>query len=209
MINFEQVKMYLPQYLSSVDQKTLFKEIKSFPNNIDKRMYTLKLMQDNSFYQGDGIDDLLVVDLKSRTFLKAPSIILSNTCDVDPLNKRLFSTRILYAPILNLNKYENALINNLVLTGLETSERINAHISDVKKQFVTNIFYLPYTQGLGNESIVFLDAIINCPLDELSLDNISTNRLFSLSDYGFYMLLIKLSIHFTRVREGVSRGSDN
>jgi len=209
MINFEQVKMYLPQYLSSVDQKTLFKEIKSFPNNIDKRMYTLKLMQDNSFYQGDGIKDLLVVDLKSRTFLKTPSIILSNTCDVDPLNKRLFTTRILYAPILNLNKYENALINNFVLTGLETSERINAHISDVKKQFITNIFYLPYTQGLGNESIVFLDAIINCPLDELSLDNISTNRLFSLSDYGFYMLLIKLSIHFTRVREGVSRGSDN
>lgn len=34
---------------------------------------------------------------------------------------------------------------------------------------------------------------------------IKQKKIFTLSNYGFYMFLVKLSIHFTRVREGVDR----
>jgi len=36
-------------------------------------------------------------------------------------------------------------------------------------------------------------------------DELLRNRLFTLSDYGFYLFLFKLSLHLTRIREGVSR----
>ena len=52
---------------------------------------------------------------------------------------------------------------------------------------------------------LFLDRINNCPIEAVSKEDIDKKRLFTLSNYGFYMFLVKLSIHFTRVREEVDR----
>ena len=38
-------------------------------------------------------------------------------------------------------------------------------------------------------------------------DKINYNRIFTLSDYGAYLFLLKLSIHFTRVQDKVERKS--
>lgn len=59
--------------------------------------------------------------------------------------------------------------------------------------------------GLERDSIVFLDRVNNLPIDTLPHNEISEQRLFTLSDYGFYLFLFKLSIHFTRIRDAVSR----
>lgn len=67
------------------------------------------------------------------------------------------------------------------------------------------MFYLPNISGLGEEAIALLDRITNCDLQKLDLDRLMESRLFTLSDYGFYIFLFKLSIHLTRIREGVSR----
>ena len=40
----------------------------------------------------------------------------------------------------------------------------------------------------------------------ISREELNSKRLFSLSDYGFYMLLFKLSVHFSRIQEKVNRG---
>lgn len=40
MIPFEEIKKYLPQYLSVPSQENLFEELKSFPDNIDQRFYS-------------------------------------------------------------------------------------------------------------------------------------------------------------------------
>lgn len=61
MTTFEEIKKYLPSYLSRSSQTELFGELKNFPKNIDQRFYTLKLSEEKNIFQGDGIKDLLCV----------------------------------------------------------------------------------------------------------------------------------------------------
>jgi hypothetical protein len=63
MIPFEEIKKYLPQYLSDSSQENLFEELKNFPDNIDQRFYSELLTRDKMVYQGDGLVGMLVVNL--------------------------------------------------------------------------------------------------------------------------------------------------
>jgi hypothetical protein len=153
---------------------------------------------------------LMFVNLPHSDARPLPAFVLSNTCDIDPSNERLYPTRIVYAPIFQLEKYRNALIEDHVKIGRYKQEKIDAHIEAIKKQFISHILFLPKGYGLMHDSIVFFDRLNNCPLDTLNSKNLDSKnktneRLFSLSDYGFYLFLVKLSIHFTRIREKVKR----
>jgi hypothetical protein len=53
---------------------------------------------------------------------------------------------------------------------------------------------LPKGCELKRESIVFLDRLNNGPLKSICEENIADIKLFTLSDYGFYFFIIKLSI---------------
>ena len=66
--------------------------------------------------------------------------------------------------------------------------------------------YLPRGKRLKYDAIVLLDRLNNCPAEIIRKEMIEKQRLFTLSNYGFYLFLIKISIHFTRIREGVDRG---
>lgn len=207
MIDFDDIKKYLPQYLSSNEVESLFSELSQFPSNIDKRIYTKKLKNDEFIYQGDGLNNLLFVNLPEDTEAKPNmGMILSNTCDIDSQNKRLFGSRMAYTPIFNLQKYKNFLIERFVNTSIKSLKSIDSHIEDIKRQYISQVFYLPKGDCLENESIIFLDRINNLPSNYFKNDEITENRMFSLSDYGFYLFLFKLSIHFTRVKESVHRG---
>lgn len=201
MIPFEEIKIYLPQYLSNESQKSLFQELKQFPDNIDHRVYTRGIPDDELIYQGDGFSDMLMVNLPSTDSGRRPAMVLSNTCDLDLSNKRMVDIRIVYAPILNLDKYKRMLL----VKGYFSIKKIYEHIDTIRKQHISHIFYLPTGQGLRYEGIVFLDRINNYPRSIISNDFIKENKLFMLSNYGFYLFLIKLSINFTRIREGVDR----
>jgi hypothetical protein len=51
---FEHFKTYLPKYLSAEGQANLFAELSQFPNNIDRRLYTLRLLNEiNVFKETD------------------------------------------------------------------------------------------------------------------------------------------------------------
>lgn len=204
MIDFEDVKKYLPQYLCDESQKILFKELASFPNNIDDRLYSQVLQKEGIIYQGDGIDGMLVVNLPSPEVKPLPSMVLSNTCDIYSGNERLFTPRIVYAPIFNLGKYRLK-ITEEYKDEKDQEKHTEDFINSIKKQLNTSIFYLPKGAGLKNDSIVFLDRLNNYPSYDMTADDIKQRKLFTLSDYGFYLFLIKLSIHFTRVRENVER----
>lgn len=203
MIEFDEIKKYLPQYLSGSSQKALFDELKRFPCNIDSRLYSRTAAQDNVIYQGDGLSGLMVLNLPDTTVKPAPAVVLSNSCDIDPTNKRFFQARAVYAPIFQLHKYESSLREG-ARTGDFSEEVISQHIEAIRNQFVTQIFYLPKGHHLEYESIVFLDRLNNCSVKDM-YPALKDKKLFSLSNYGFYLFLIKLSIHFTRVREGVDR----
>lgn len=200
-MNLDEIKIYLPKFLSAESDRELFKGLKDFPDNIDERLYTTYLQDNKIIYQGDGLKNLLVVNLPKSEIKPVPGIILSTTCDIDLQNERNFPSQIVYAPIFSLEKYRQALLNN----SKKSIEQITDHINAIKKQQITQIFYLPKFDGKIEESIVFLDRVNNMPNTLIERDKITSNRIFTLSDYGAYLFLLKLSIHFTRIQDKVER----
>ena len=83
--------------------------------------------------------------------------------------------------------------------------KVQAHLEDVKAQKVSSMFFLPESEGIHEDSIALLDRVNHCAPSVIEPEDIDRRRLFSLSDYGFYLFIFKLSIHFTRIREGVPR----
>lgn len=202
-MELDDLKLYLPRFLSEDSEKSLFEGLKDFPENLDSRFYTGKLEKEEIIFQGDGINGLLVVNLPSKEIKEAKCLVLSNTCDVDQGNSRLFPSQLVYAPIFDLEKYQSRLAS----LPEYSSKKIVDHIKTIRKQEITQIFYLPQLGGILKESIVFLDRINNCQNNSIDRRNLPSQRIFSLSDYGFYIFLLKLSIHFTRIRDKVDRGS--
>lgn len=201
MITDEELKKYLPKYLSEENYNNLLSELKSFPDNIDSRMYT-SYLNDEVIYQGDGIDNMPIIDLaqSDKGTQAVPALILSNTCDMDLSNIRMFPSSIMYAPIIKLSKYQSVLSKHCF-----DANKIENHINNLKQQKITQIMYLP---AIGNmeESLVFLDRVFNINNKYIDRTNLKNIRIFSFSDYGFYLLVFKLSVHFSRIQEKVNRG---
>lgn len=196
-------KLFLPKYLSTEAEEKLFDSLKDFPNNIDQRIYTSSLNNTDIIYQGDGLSDMLIINLPSTVIKPEKGIVLSNTCDIDLTNSRNFESRIMYAPIFNLNKYKTGLLKQKI----RTEEQILSHINDIQRQRITQIFYLPKIENCIDESMVFLDRVCNINNSLIDRRNLSKQRLFTLSDYGSYLFVFKLSLHFSRIQDKVERGS--
>ncbi|MBW2331485.1 MAG: hypothetical protein JRF30_11360 [Deltaproteobacteria bacterium] len=200
MINFELVEKQLPQYLRYDAKKKLFQELRGFPDNIDSRLYTIRLKKYEPYLlQGDGIKEVLYVELPAIRQKDVDIMILSNSCDINPENPKFLPVNVTYAPIVNLEKYHTMLVD----TGVEP-KRAEGHVQDVKAQRISNLFYLPKAPSL-DESVVFLDRVNSCDIQYFVKKGLDQCRLFTLSDYGFYLFLYKLSIHFTRIYERIER----
>lgn len=196
----DDIELYLPRYLSEDKLNSLKQQLKEFGEGYDTGKYfTDRLKNDPLLYQGDGVCALVCnfPDTKSKD---APVLLLSNTCDMDIGNNRMNSCRMMYAPILNLEKYILKLKSRNI-----PDEKIKNHVSDIKGQIISQIFYLPKTSSLGYDGMVFFDRAMSLPLSEENVGKCIASRLFSLSNYGFYLLLLKLSYHFTRIQEKVDR----
>jgi len=202
-MDLDKLKLYLPKYLSSESESELFQQLKDFPNNINQRIYTSHLKDEPIIYQGDGIKDLLIIQLPQTDTKKVDSVIFSNTCDIDQDNKRNFPTQIVYSPLIPFSKY----ISSLKQYSSKKVHQLDAHFEAIRKQRITQIFYLPKIEGKIEESIVFMDRIQNISNDYVDRGTLSDIRLFSLSDYGIYLFMFKLSIHFTRIQDKVDRKS--
>ncbi len=198
---FDDVKNFLPKHLSEEDTKKMFDELKGFPTNLDERFYTSYLDNQDIVYQGDGLKDLTVINLPNQQFYKTPCVIFSNTCDTDEGNDRLFSSNLVYAPIFCLKNYKEKILSE----GLKDEKSLKNHIEDIKKQRITQILYLPKGKKLPEDCIVFLDRLLHCDNKSVPRKDISKQKIFILSDYGFYLFLLKVSIHFTRIQEKVDR----
>ena len=196
--SFEAFRTYLPKYLSPRAQDDLFKELDQFPDNIDKWMYTRRLADERALFQGDGLAAVAVINLPDPRIGSARVMVISNTCDTAAENKRLRGPRLLYCPIIRYSAYAASV-------SQQAGSRLKEHLDGIRKQRTTNMFYLPSNPSLGEDCIALLDQINNCDLQKLPFDELVSTRLFTLSDYGFYIFLFKLSIHLTRLREGVAR----
>jgi hypothetical protein len=201
MIDLDDVRLYLPKYLSPDTEHKLLEDLNDFPNNIDSRMYGFTGKQADIIYQGDGIRDLLVVNLPSPDIRSLPSMVFSNTCDVDPANARKFFANVLYSPIISMVKYASLMVRRDVFS--ESS--VEQHLAEIRAQRVVQVFYLPSGHNLREESLVLFDHIVHCDNRAIKRDDLENTRLFSLSQYGLYLFLYKISVFITRLHENVDR----
>lgn len=202
----DDIKIYLPQYLSSNEKDALRKELKEFPTDGTKdTIYTCALNDVTYLLQGDGIDEMPYLTFPDTTTNNIPAILLSNSCDIsiENLKTRMNKSRILYAPLIRFEKYEVMLHKEYPET--KDKERIDSHLKDIKAQVITQALYLPKGGNLLYDAIVFFDRAISIPLNEDKVEEMCNNRIFSFSNFGFYLFLLKISVHFTRIQEKFDR----
>ena len=196
----EEIKKYLPQYLSDTELCHLKDELARFPVDGTKdTIYTTALAGADFLLQGDGIREMEYLNFPDIKMGHVNAILLSNTCDMSIGNKRMNPCRIMYAPIVNFEKYANNLL------GAFPEQRVNNHLKDIKAQLISQIMFLPKGGRLDYDGIVFFYRAIIIPLADVLFKNICANRLFTLSNFGLYLFLFKMSVHFTRIQERIDR----
>jgi hypothetical protein len=203
---FEDIRRYLPQYLSDGALGNLFNELEGFPSNIDSRMYSFVSDYKEIALQGDCFRGVRFVNLNSLgedlSQKDITVMTITNTCDADVTGKtRVASNNVCYCPVYNLEKF----CSRLLKSGTNM-ERVRGYSEKLREQAISNAFYLP-SGPLGYEAFIFFDQINYLSAATFSERvNVASSKAFSLSDYGFYMFLVKLSIHFTRMGEAIERG---
>jgi hypothetical protein len=195
---FEQIKLFLPKYLTPSEQRELFQELKSFPDN--RAFYLPPGALVEELLQGDGWKGFVAINFLTLEKKTVSGLILSNSCDIDARNERTLPTSVLFAPLIALARYRQRLID-----AGKTDEQADATLRSIRVQHISNLFFLPPGPYGPEESIVLLDDIHAHPLTHFLASE--RTLLFRLNQYGFYILLIKLSIHFSRFQEGVKRMS--
>lgn len=197
---YEDFRTYLPKYLSDEDQRNLFSSLKDFPKNIDQRFYSSLLNRNGSLFQGDLYKEVLMPNYNNQEFRPVKGFLISNTCDASSENARISPIFLTFAPIISLSKYEEAL-----KAKHSDEEKVDTHIQAIRRQQISSIFYLPAPTSM-QEMFVPLDKLFSIPPSCLLEDTLKEKRIAVLSNLGFYMLLFKLSVHFSRVQETVQRG---
>lgn len=193
---FEDFKVFLPRHLSAAQKNELLNDLRSFPGT---RGFFLSNGPEEELLQGDGWRGFVQVRFDTRESRIVAGMIISNSCDIDVRNKRAEDPNVLFAPIMPMASFAR------VLHSVRSPEAARQTIEQIRRQGVTSVFFLPYVPALNDEAVVMLGDIHAHPLQHFL--GTERSRLFRLSQYGFYVLLFKLSIHFTRFGEGVSRFS--
>src|ERR1035437_6401462 len=137
-MTLDDVKLYLPKYLSAPAQRDLLSSLAQFPDNFDGRLYSDSATKEPIVFQGDCIRELPIIDLPAPTIRTAKCVVLSNTCDIEISNKRYFSSYVSYVPVFSLEKFKATLLHEH--RGKE--ERIHDFISSLRKQPITQILFL-------------------------------------------------------------------
>jgi hypothetical protein len=200
-IDPESLKLHIPQYLAAADQQRLAKEILAVSRGAAASYYLGREISghETACLQGDGWRGFQAVEFDSGEKRPVRGIVLSNSCDIDPDNPRDVPTRITFAPIVRLSKYEELLAQ----AGID-ADRITAKVSAIKSQSTTTVFYLPAGGNLDEDHLVRFDDVHSMPTLR-HLESADRMKLFTLSMTGFYLFVLKLSIHFCRLQEKVNR----
>ena len=193
-------RLFLPKYLSEEKQAKLFEDLAAFPNITS--LYLAHSDDEAEVFQGDVWQGFTTVDVGDMRRQAVSGIVLSNSCDIAPENKRKWPVRIAFSSIISVEKFRQLLVENGV-----TEQEVNDVLRDIKKQQNTRVFYLPAAPyGPEDDAMVFLDDVHSQSVP--SLQDAGPRLMWRLSQSGFYIFLLKLSIHFCRFREGIVRFPD-
>ncbi len=197
----QSLQQQIPFYLTAEDQRVLVDELKAIASG-GVADYLLSDYRDSFrqvMLQGDGWRGFQLFLFDSGERRSVRGVVLSNSCDVDPENPRDIPARLIFAPLVKLSAYEALLVKN----GIEAA-KIGAKIAAIRAQKTTNIFFLPASGPLAEDYVVRLDEAQSMPV-AAHINSGDREKLFTLSNTGFYMLAFKLSVHFCRLQERVNR----
>lgn len=197
----ESLQRQIPYYLTAEDRQALVDELKAISQG-GTANYILSSHHDSfkeEMLQGDGWRGFQLFMFESGDRRSVRGIVLSNSCDVDPSNPRDVPARVIFAPLVKLSAYE-ALLRG---SGIDAA-RVDEKVASIKAQKTTNIFCLPAGGPLEEDYVVRLDDAHSMPV-AAHVGAEGREKLFTLSNTGFYMLVLKLSVHFCRLQEKVNR----
>ena len=208
--NFEKI---LPTYLVQSVKTRLKEALKQFtPEEKGKEIdYSdfYKNYNHSYFKQSDLIREIRLAHWNNEKaeFQKGytDAIIISNTCDISFENKHEINTKqCLFAPLIDFKEY----VSDLLDAGYGI-DKINSFCQNIKSQLRTNILYLPFYNG--KEYIVPLDNIFWFPTSELNsyISEINDNLISSLTHFGYYLFILKLSYHLCRLPEQCDREAES
>jgi hypothetical protein len=199
-ITHDSIKEQIPYYLTEAQKEGLLKALNKFIKDpIRETDYYDSYGHKDELLQGDGWTKLQIRNFDTGEKGAILGIILSNTCDIAPDNKRDLPTKITFAPLIPLSAY----ITLLERSGIDPNKIKNKVIS-IKEQKITNIFYLPASSVLKEGYIVLFDEIHTMPSKVFESEE-AKSKIFTLGYLGFYLFIFKLSIHFCRFNEDVVR----
>lgn len=178
----------LPAYLTIGQKVEIIDNIRKFPKI---EYYLNNYHTDTEFEQGDVFEGVPIYSFKHNEQKLGRVIILSNSCDISPNNKRYTPVNILVASMIKLEDYKSLLLNSNV-----PQEKVQSRISSIIAQEVTDIFYLPPGGLLESAYIAKFDQVTALPIKNF-MDQ-KPKLLARLSDIGYYLFLFKLSVHFCR-----------
>lgn len=194
----ESIEKQIPYYLTEDAKKGLTQALNDFPQNTQYYLSQSTELSD-TLLQGDLFAELPVQHGSETKHIKG--IILSNSCDISPDNKRELPVNVLFAPLVSLELYTKKLAAADV-----TENAINSKIEMIRQQKITNIFYLPESPDDGRpECIVYLDQVYFLRTAILLKILEEGKKISTLSQVGFYIFILKLSVHFCRFHECVHR----
>lgn len=193
-------RLYLPKYLSPEEQNKLLEEIRYFTQVTSERpFYSASLKSKPNLFQGDIVSDVIMARYEDRTYREVKGMLISNTCDASDDNPRMYDLSLTFAPIIDLSKYEQG------LKRVHDAVKVDNHIKAIRNQELTTFFYLPAGFGFSERVVVF-DKLFSLPRTLCEREKMTASRISCLSNFGFYLLLFKLSYHFSRIQERVNRG---
>lgn len=201
MLDPESLRQQIPYYLTAEDRKVLVNELTSISRG-GTADYFLSPHQDafrDEMLQGDGWRAFQLFLFESGERRSVQGLVLSNSCDIDPGNSRESPARVIFAPLVKLAAYQAALKSK----GIEL-QKINEKFAAIRSQKTTNVFFLPAGGPLKEDHIVRLDDAHSMPV-AVHIGAEKREKLFTLSNTGFYMLILKLSLHFCRLHENLNR----
>ncbi len=197
-ITEETIRDQIPFYLTQPQKQSLAAGLREFEQSSTISSFSITQYADETL-QGDGWSKFQIFNFDTGIRRNVKGMVISNSCDIDPGNRRDTPSKITFVPLIPLGKLEQLWLEN----GFR-AERLSQKLNDIRAQRVTDFFYIPQTGQLEEESVAILHDAHTMPLDAL-LDTTQRKKLFTLSQVAFYLLLFKLSVHFCRMHENVSR----
>jgi hypothetical protein len=189
------------KYLTQPQKIALAAALDDFINGGNMKPFEIDAYADEVL-QGDGWSGLKLYSFSSGETRNVRGLILSNSCDVDTANQRDTPARVTFVPIVSLSNLEKVWSN----AGVD-SNRIEQKIKAVRAQNITNMFYLPKLKHV-EESVAMLEDAHSMPLEAFLSPAPTSNgrkKLFTLSQFAFYLFMFKLSVHFCRMHENIQR----